>query len=149
MPNPNPQVLTDAYIAVYGGSLSGTTVLSNWGNKIALTDEADQTEVTGFSSSGYRSYIQGLKKAEIAASFFQDFGANAIDQTLQPLYASGGTFTVEVRPTEQAVSATNPSYKMVARLYAWSPLNGAVGDASGVDVTFENAGTAGLVRGTT
>jgi hypothetical protein len=142
MPTPLPTVLTDAYIAVNG------TALSAWANKVSLTDTADQVETTGFSTAGYRSYIAGLKKAEAAVTFFQDFQNSGIDQTLQPFYASGGTFVLEVRPTSAAASSTNPKYTMTSRLYEWSPLNGGVGDASSVDVTFENAGTAGLVRGT-
>lgn len=142
MPTPVPTVLTDAYIAVNG------TALSAWANKVSITDSADQQDVTGFSTAGYRSFIPGLKKAEIGASFFQDFQSGGIDQTLQPFYASGGTFALEIRPTSAAASPTNPKYTMTARLYDWSPLNGAVGDPSGIDVTFQLAGTAGLVRGT-
>lgn len=142
MPTPVPTVLTDAYIAVNG------TALSAWANKVSISDTADQIDVSSFGSAGYRSFIAGLKKAEIAATFFQDFQVGGIDATLQPLYATGGTFALEVRPTSAAASATNPKYTMTARLYDWSPLNGAVGDANSIDVTFETAGTAGLVRGT-
>jgi len=142
MPTPQPTVLTDAYIAVNG------TALSAWANQVALTDTSDQVEVTGFGTAGYRSYIKGLATAQVAVTFFQDFQNNGIDQTLQPLYASGGTFALEVRPTSAAASVTNPKYTMTARLYEWSPINGAVGAADTISVTFANAGTAGLVRGT-
>jgi hypothetical protein len=37
---------------------------------------------------------------------------------------------------------------MTARLFSYSPIAGAVGDASTTSLTFRNAGTAGLVRGT-
>jgi hypothetical protein len=37
---------------------------------------------------------------------------------------------------------------MTGRLFSYSPLQGAVGDANTTSVTINNAGTAGLVRGT-
>jgi hypothetical protein len=36
---------------------------------------------------------------------------------------------------------------MTARLYNKPLLNGSVGDANTIDVTFRNAGTLGIVRG--
>jgi hypothetical protein len=37
---------------------------------------------------------------------------------------------------------------MVSRLYSYSPISGAVGDANQNDISIRNAGTAGLVRAT-
>jgi hypothetical protein len=136
------QVLKDAFIKIDGVTLSDNV------SSVTLEDSADEVEFTGFGAD-YREYGQGLKTASITLEVFQDFAPGDVDSVLQPLYASGGTFSVEVRPTSSTVSATNPKYTMTGRLFSYSPLQGAVGDANTTSVTINNAGTAGLVRGTT
>jgi hypothetical protein len=137
------QVLKDAYIAING------TALSNFANHVDIDDSADEIDFTGFSTAGYKEIGQGLKDATINVTWFQDYAANSVHTILQPLYSSGGTFSVEVRPTSSAVSATNPKATMTARLYSYSGLAGDVGDALTMDIAMRNAGTAGLVWGTT
>ena len=139
-------VLKDAYIAING------TAVSNFASSCELEDTADEIDFTGFSTAGYKEIGQGLKDATISVTFFSNFGTAVGDQVhsiLQPLYQSGGTFSVEVRPTSAIVSATNPKATMTARIYSYSGISGGVGDASTFDAAFRNAGTAGLVWGTT
>ena len=135
-------VLKDAYIKV------DSTVLSDHVSSVTLEDTADEVEFTAFGAN-YREYGQGLKTASITLEVFQDFASGSVDAVMEPLYNSGGTFNVEVRATSASPSATNPKYTMVGRLFSYSPLQGAVGDANTTSVTIQNAGTAGLVRGTT
>ena len=135
------QVLKDAYIVVDG------TNLSDHVSSVTLEDTADEVEFTAFGAD-YREYGQGLKTASITLEVFQDFAASSVDSVMEPLYSSGGTFDIEVRPTSSSVSSTNPKYTMVGRLFSYSPLQGAVGDANTTSVTINNGGTAGLVRGT-
>jgi hypothetical protein len=137
------QTLKDAYVAING------TVLSNFANHVDIDDSADEIDFTGFSTAGYKEIGQGLKDATINVTWFQDFAANSVHAILQPLYSAGGTFSVEVRPTSSAVSATNPKATMTGRLYSYSGIAGDVGDALTMDIAIRNAGTAGLVWGTT
>jgi hypothetical protein len=134
--------LTDAYIAING------TALSDHANNVDVADQADQIEFTAFGPSAYKEYGQGMKDATITVDFYSDFAANSVHQILQPLYQSGGTFSVEVRPTSAAASATNPKATMTSRIYAYTGISGKVGDAAQFTATFQNAGTAGLVYGT-
>lgn len=146
MPDPNPTVLTDAYIAING------TALSSWAHHVEITDTADQIEVTGFSPAGYKQYIPGLKAGNAKVTFFNDFGVGgagtALENMLYTLYKSGGTLLLELRPTSGAASATNPKYQMNCRMYSFSPMTGDVGNANEFQVDFQLAGTAGIVRGT-
>jgi hypothetical protein len=135
--------VTNRYLAING------TAISDHCSAIEISDTADDVEVTSFSGSGYKEFVPAMKDAEITASIFADFAAASVNAMLQPLYQSGGTFSVEVRDDQSAVSATNPKATMTARLYQYAPISGAVGDAVSFDVTFRNAGTAGLVWGTT
>lgn len=132
-------VLKDAYLAING------TAFSDHVQSLEVEDSAEEVDFTAMSTSGYREFGQGLKDATITATFFADFAASSVHATLQPLYASGGTFSIEVRPTSSAVSATNPKATMTSRLYSYTGIAGGVGDAATFDASFRNAGTAGLV----
>ena len=134
--------LTDAYVSVNG------TAISDHLSSVTIESSADEIEFTSFGTSGFREFGAGLKDATVSAEAFQDFAASSLDAILYPLYSTGGTFALEVRPTSSAASSTNPKYTMTARLFSYSPIAGAVGDASTTSLTFRNAGTAGLVRGT-
>jgi hypothetical protein len=134
-------VLKDASIVV------DNTNLSDHCSSVTIEDSADEIEFTAFGAN-YREYGQGLKTASVQLEVFQDHAAASVDAVLNTLYSSGGTFSVVVKPTSASVSSTNPSYTMTGRLFTYSPLQGAVGDANTISVTINNAGTAGLVRGT-
>lgn len=135
-------VMTNAYLAVNG------TSISDHASSLALEDTAEEIDFTSFSANGYREFGGGLKDATITATLFSDFAAANVHAILQPLYQTGGTFGVEVRPVNTTVSATNPKATMVARLFSYSGISGAVGEAATFEASFRNAGTAGLVWGT-
>jgi hypothetical protein len=134
--------LTDAFIAING------TALSDHANQCSIDDNADEIDYTSFSPNAYKQFGQGMKDATVNCTFFSDFAASSVHTILQPLYASGGTFAVRVKPTSAAASATNPSARMIARIYAYSGIAGKIGDAATFDAALRNAGTAGLVWGT-
>jgi hypothetical protein len=138
-------VLKDASVNING------TDLSQYCSSVTVEANADEVEFTGFGTSGYREFGQGLKDATISVTAFQTFGTavgDTFDTVVQPLHASGGTFDVVVKPTSSAASPTNPSYTMRSRVYNYQPIAGGVGDASTIDVSFRNGGTSGLVRAT-
>lgn len=122
--------------------------LSDHCSQVSVTDTADKVETTSFGPGGYKQYMQGFHDATITATFFNDFAASSVAATIQPLYSSGGTFGVEVRPTSAARSVTNPAGTMIATLYDYTGIDGKAGAASEMSVTFANAGTAGLTWAT-
>lgn len=134
-------VLRDAVVTVDGTDLSGHC------SSATIETTFDEVDLTGFGSV-YREFGQGLGDATITLTVFQDFAASEVDSVLWPLSQSGGTFTVAVKADDAATSDTNPEYSMLGRLFSYSPIAGAVGDASSTDVSIRNAGTAGLTRGT-
>ncbi len=115
---------------------------------VAMEDAAEEIDFTSFSAAGYKEFGQGLKDGTVTLTIFQDFAAGSVHATLQPLYAAGSTFTVVLKPTSAAVSATNPSLTMTARLYSYAGLDGSVGEASVIEATFRNASSSGLVWAT-
>lgn len=135
-------VNTNFYIAVNG------TAYSDHCSNVTVEDAAEEIDFTSFTANSYREFAPGLKDASITATFFQDYAANSVYQALQPIYQTSGTCGIEIRPVNAAVSATNPKGTMLAKIYSFPAMGGAVGDAAQVEVTFRNAGTAGLVMGT-
>jgi hypothetical protein len=131
------EVLTQSSVLV------NSVDLSDHASSFGMEDAADEVEVTGFTTSDYREFIPGLKDGNITVTFFNDHAAGSVADTLQPLYTSGGTFPLRIKPDVAGTVA----YTMTARLYNNPLVNGSVGDANTIDVTFRNAGTLGIVRG--
>src|SRR5262245_59065736 len=116
-------VLKDATITVNG------TDLSQYASSVSVAADAEEVEFTGFGTSGYREFGQGLKDATISAMFFQNFGTatgDIVDGVINPLHSSGGTFDVVVQSTSSAASPTNPKYTMRSRVFSYHPIDGGV-----------------------
>jgi hypothetical protein len=139
------QILTDAYISVNG------TAWSSYANKVTITQDIDDVDVTTFGPGSFKSFAQGMQDASIQVSVFQSFsgGTASFDSMVSGLFYSRAAGSVEVRPTSSARGTSNPSYVMpVALLYNYSPLDSGVGDASAIDINFRNGGTSGIIRST-
>lgn len=139
-------VLKDAVLTVGGVDLSDRA------SSVTVETTTDEIDVTSFTAASYREFTDGFKDATITATFFQDFAAGETDAILWPLgpgNTAGTTFAVSVKATSAATSSTNPIFTLpAAKMYGYSPIAGGVGDAASTDVSFRNAGTAGLTRGT-
>ena len=131
------EILTNSSILV------NSVNLSDHCSSFALEDSAEEVDMTAFSASEYRDIDLGLKDASITASFFNDHAAGSVADTLQPLYTNGSTFAVRVKPDVAGTVA----YTQVSRLFTNPLVGGAVGEPNTIDVTFRNAGTAGVTRG--
>jgi hypothetical protein len=117
--------------------------LSDHISQVAIDETANEVDFTAFGST-YTIQGQGMKDATITLTAFNDHAAASVADTLQPLFETGGTFPVKIWPA----SAGTVVYTMTGRLYNKPSVAGAVGDASTVDITIRNAGTAGVTRGT-
>ena len=96
-------------------------------------------------TSGYRESRGGLRPATATVTFQQDFAAGEVHATLEPLYASGSSFPLIIKPTSSALSATNPGFTMTSILLSYSFLSGSVGEKSTIEASFTNADTTGPV----
>lgn len=135
------QILKNPVITVNGVNLSG------WFREVSIESSRDEVDVTSFGAT-HKEILAGLGSASMTGDVFQDFAAGAIDQTLWPLSTSDTPFTVSVKPTNAAVSTTNPLYSMSALLLEYNPISGAVGEALTSPVNFVNASQTGLTRAT-
>jgi hypothetical protein len=106
----------------------------------------DDIDTTNFSGGG-RERAAGLKDDSFELNFQQDFAASEVDATLYPLWDNETEFTVTVKPTSAATSATNPVYSATCILLEYQPLSGDVGELSETSVTFP-AQREGITRAT-
>ncbi len=119
--------------------------LSDHASSVTINMESDDVDLTSFGSL-MKEHALGLGDGSIDVDFFQDFAAASVDATLYPIYIAKVPVPVVVKPDGAAVSATNPSYTMQGLLMSYTPLDGSVGDASAMSVTFQNGAQSGIVR---
>lgn len=117
------------------------TDISQFVTNVTVEDTTDEVEVTGFSET-YKEYLGGLRDSTITLSVVNGYGANEPDAVITPLRTTAGTIKVK------GDTAGTVVFTMVGKAYSLNPVAGGVGDANATDVTFRNASTAGLTRGT-
>lgn len=122
-------VLLNCYISIAGVDVSNHVTSVEVSYKRAAVDS------TNFSGGGNKEAVPGLKSDQFTIDVQQDFSAASINAILEPLYQSGDQFEVEVRPSQDAVSATNPKFTANVSLFEYQPLTGKVGDLSNTKVS--------------
>lgn len=122
--------------------------LSDHVSAVNIESTRPEVDVTSMGAQAMET-ILGIPDASITVSFFQDHAAGEVDATLSPLSTTDTPFTVAVRPTTSAISATNPEWQMTSLMPNYHPINGDVGSASSTEVVFRNASQVGLVRDVT
>jgi predicted secreted protein len=132
-------VVQNPVVVFAGGTISANVAQAT----IAL--EADDIEVTSFSSNGYRDRIGGLKSGTLSMELHQDFALASIDSTF--FTNLGGTAAVAIRPAGTAAAGSaSPSYEFSVLVSEYSPIDSAVGDLATFSVSFPITGA--VTRGT-
>ena len=100
--------------------------------------EGVQLDTTNFGTAGWETAIGGLKSATVKVKFNNDFAATTVDDRLWPLFNTVVSF--RLRPTQSAISATNPEYQMSVLINSLNPVAGSVGDLLTQDLTWPVTG---------
>lgn len=129
------------------GPLTKVTIngndLSQYVQNVVVEDTADEVDVTGMGEQ-FREYIRGIRDMTVTLTLLNDLAAGGPDAVISPLYYNDTAGTVKVTPETGGTVV----YTAISKPFGWSPVSGGVGDANTIDVTFRNAGTLGLTRGT-
>lgn len=128
---------TDAFVSINGIDLSASV------RSVTINTEAEDLEDTAMGDT-FRSRIGGLKDWSVDVEFNQDFAAAQADATIFPLL--GTVIAVQVKPVNDAISATNPQYSGNVLVSEYNPLDGSVGDLATTSVSWPGAGV--LTRAT-
>jgi hypothetical protein len=122
-----------------------SNVLSANANKIELSMEVEEKDVTTYGSLGWKEVLGGLKSGTLAIEFKQDFAATQLDSIMWPLL--GQVVPFEVRADQAAAGTSNPKWTGNVLIKAWNPLTGSVGDDATVSVSYSTSGV--VTRATT
>jgi hypothetical protein len=118
--------------------------LSDHVNQITLNRNFDQLEVTAMGDSGHK-FIKGLEASSITLDFLNDTASASVLQTLQAAWGTNVT-VVLLQNKGTAVSATNPLYTMTCLVNNTTDINGATGDLSMQNVTWQVSGTIAVAN---
>jgi hypothetical protein len=129
------QVLTSPTVVFAGGTISANVA------QVTIAFEADDVEVTNFSSGGYRESIGGLKSGTFSMELHQDYALSSIDSTF--FSNLGGTVAVSVKPQNgtAAPGTANPQYNFNVLVTGYDAVDSAVGDLSTFSVSYPITGS--------
>ncbi len=114
--------------------------MSAFTTAIGFDVEAAQLTTTNFGTSGWETFIAGLKKGEVKVSFNDDFATATVDDRLWGWFSAGTAIAFAVKATTAATSASNPEYQFNVVPLTFSPISGKVGDLATQDVTWPITG---------
>jgi len=118
--------------------------LSDHVNQVTLNRNFDQLEVTAMGDSGHK-FIKGLEASSITLDFLNDTTSASVLQTLQAAWGTNVTLVL-LQNKGTAVSATNPLYTMTVLVNNTTDINGATGDLSTQNVTWQVSGTIAVAN---
>jgi hypothetical protein len=115
----NPRVTLDGILL--SDHITSLTIFTNY----------DLVEVTQIGDIA-KKMIAGLEDNSVSFEFQQDFAPSEVEDVIWP--SRGLRIPCRIRPTSNAISATNPEYRFEVLVSQWSPLSGSVGDLSTTQV---------------
>lgn len=125
------------------GSIASTqsTDFSDHIRQVTLNLNVAMQDFTTFGDGAFVTQKPGLKSADITIEFNQDFAASSVDATFGAGFLAGTLYYLDMKPTNSARSATNPSYVYAAYVSQYPPIGQAAGDRASVQVGFAVTGT--------
>ena len=114
----------DTGTAVLGSALD----LSGYSTSVTIDIGKDEVENTAFSSTTHTYQADGLMTLAISIDIQADYADNSIDEQIWSLFTSDTGIVVEIKPTSDAVGASNPKYSGTYSLQSYTPVGGSVGD---------------------
>lgn len=107
---------------------------------VKLTFGREPIEKTA-GGDGTRINMSGMKNWQIDVTLKDDYAASAMDSALFTLADAGTAFNIEVRPSTDAVSTSNPKYTGSALFSGpYDLVSGSVGALAEKTISFVPAG---------
>lgn len=117
--------------------LNGTDV-STYTKKAELTINSEAQDTTTFGDAGWKTFLGGLKSADLGWDYLNDVAAAALDSIMFPLL--GTVVTFELRVSNAVVGVSNPKYTGSVLIDGWKPVGGGVGDVNAAGQTYKVSG---------
>jgi hypothetical protein len=160
--NTNRMVLLGtAWTGAVAPGVGGSTAITNTGTITTPQDisafvrsgnpstTAAMQDVTTFGSGGFTQVIPGLRSGDdITFECVSDFAASQLYAIVQTtLGGLGAAVYLDIKPTNSARSATNPSFVAFGYISNWVRASGAVGDAAMASLTISISGRFADITG--
>ena len=130
-----------AVLALINPKITIATIdMSQYVTAIGFDVEAAQLTTTNFGTSGWETFIAGLKKGEVKVAFNNDYVASSVDDRLWTWYSAGTAIAFAVKATNAVTSTTNPEYQFNVVPLTFSPVAGKVGELATQEVTWPITG---------
>jgi hypothetical protein len=114
-------------------------VLSTWAHDVQIEDEKEKLDASGFSPTGNRTYVPGLRDQTVTVQFRNDMASGGPFQTIKPLYEGGSVFPFFVqRDSDAGTSSTNPIYGGSASVYSF-PVGASLNEIEELEIEFAPA----------
>ena len=115
----------------------------NPGTSVATQD------TTTFGSGGFTQVIPGLRSGDdITFECLSDFAASTLYPIVQTtLGGLGAAVFLDIKATNSARGATNPSFAGFGFISSWTPAGGSVGDLAMASLTITISGRFGDITG--
>jgi len=123
------------------GTITSTTDFSDHIKTVTMNLNVAMQDFTTFGDGGFVSQKPGLKGADISIEFNQDFAASTVDAVFGAAFLAGTLIYLDIKPTNSARGATNPSYVYACYVSQYPPIGQSVGDRAAVTVGFAVTGT--------
>src|SRR5450631_4395753 len=98
-----------SFVLVNASVVINSVDLSDHVTSVTLLTARDDIENTSMGLN-YKSHLAGLGQFTLDVEFNQDYDVAKIDDTLWPIYSAASPVPVVIKPVNDVVSATNPSF---------------------------------------
>lgn len=111
--------------------------LSDHVQSASITINYDQVEITAMNDTAHK-YAKGLAAHTLSATLYLDqiaIAAGAVRAVLDSLKGTSAAFIMA--PAGATFSTTNPKYSGSVFVNGYTPINGSIGEAATVDISFD------------
>ena len=131
-----PGTQTPAGTITSSSDISSFVRSGNPATKVAMQDG------TTFGTGGYMVQYPGIKSGDdLVFEFLSDYAASQIDAIVRTTLGGLGSLVyVDLKPTNSARGATNPSFVCAAYISGYTPIGGSVGDMAAGQLTLSITG---------
>jgi phage tail sheath gpL-like len=112
-------------VSTYFVSINSVDLSSKCVSVGGLEQSREEQDITAFGD--VIRQMQGTIEAspDLPLSFNQDFTGGSVHATISAIYTGKTAVAVDLRPTNAARSATNPSFTFTAKIPRYSPMDAA------------------------
>lgn len=129
------------------GTVTSASDISTYTKSGNPATAAAMQDGTTFGSGGYVVQYPGLKSGDdLVFEIVSDYAASLIDVIVRTTLGGIGSLVyVDLKPTNSARGATNPSFVAAAYISGYTPVSGSVGDLSMGSLTLTITGAFGYL----